>query len=179
MYKITCNKKSGFKHPSNDIFYIYDWRGVIFYSNDILKQKACSFNLPEGVYYSKTKFETLHRPNKHANIKLPKKERDFDIKEFKITFEANPNKATVYYDKPRIIFDVYYKKCPLYELFFTFFHELGHRYYSTEKYCDLYAAKRMYEIGFNTSQIGRASVLMLSQRAHERKIYIVDKLTNE
>jgi hypothetical protein len=179
MYKINCLKKSGFKHPSKSVFYIYDYRGVLFYTNEILKKKECSFNLPEGVYYSKTKFIQLSRPNKTKNIKLPKKERDLNFKKFTISFKPNPNKATVFYENPNIVFDTYYKTCPLPELFFTFFHELGHRYFATEKYCDLFAAKNMLEMGFNISQIGKSSVLMLSDRAKDRKIYLVDKLINE
>jgi len=35
---------------------------------------------------------------------------------------------------------------------FILWHELGHRYYSTEHFCDLYATKRFLESGGNPSQ---------------------------
>jgi hypothetical protein len=176
MLKIICDKKSGFKHASDKLFYIYDYRGVLFYTNEFLKKKRCCFNLPEGQYFSETLFEKLHRPNKHININLPPKQRDIKVDKFEIRFENNPNKATVYYDKGLIVFDNYYKTCPLPELFFTLYHEHGHLNYWTEKYCDLFAAKKMLSEGYNISQIGKASIMMLSDRAKDRKYYLVDKL---
>lgn len=177
--KIVCNKKAGFKHPANTIFYIYDFRGILFYTNEFLNKKNISFNLPEGIYYSTCNFKKLHRPNKHKNIVLPNPERNINIKpsEFKIIFRENKNKGTVIYEEKLIWFDTYYKTCPLPEFFFTLYHEFGHLLYGTEKYCDLYAAKRMLDEGYNISQVGKSSVLMLSNRAKERKIFLVDKLT--
>lgn len=177
MEKIICTKKSGFKPlVDGDIFYIYDYRGVIFYTNKDLKKNIKAFNLPEGVYFSTSKFIRLKNPIKNKKIILPIKERDLKINQFKIEFKENKNKATVYYNDGLIIFDLYFKKCPLPDLFFTYFHELGHRFFQTEKYCDLYAAKKMYAMGFNTSQIGKSPVKVLSDRAHARKVFLVDKL---
>ena len=70
-----------------------------------------------------------------------------------------------------------FKNVPLYMRFGVYFHEMGHLLYATESKADLFAAKMMLDLGFNTSQVGYTNLEMLSERQKERKKEIIDKLT--
>jgi len=177
MYKITVNKKTGFKNPSNCIYNIYDFRGIFFYSNDILKDKNKPFNLPEGTFYTDIILAKLPEPVKNRRIYLPYPERVIKVnKPFKFIFCDNINKATIKYGECVIYIDNSFKKKTLPEIIFMYYHELGHLYYKSENKADLYATKKMLQKGYNKSQIGFGAFKLLSDRAKNRKIEIIKNL---
>jgi len=181
MKKVILHKKTGVKNLDGTTVQILDFRGILFYCNIDLNNKNC-FNLPEGVYYFPENFKyKLINPIKHKLKKLPVKERNYTIDNFKFLFKPNPSKATIFYNKPItdtaiIVFDTSYKLKPLPELFYTFYHELGHKFYSTEKKADLYAMNLMLKKGYNKSQIGKSIIHSLSEKQYERKQNIVNNL---
>ncbi len=181
MKKLTIYKKSGFS--TSLPFKIYDKNGFIFYSSDftdkILKGNRLFFNLPIGEYFLNGLLRKENKPFEHKPIILPPYERDKGKKNYKIIFGDNPNKCTVFYDKEIILFDNSLKNVPSYMKFHIYFHELGHRYYQTEKFADLFAAKKMLELGFNISQIGYSNLEMLSETQKERKQFLINKLTKK
>jgi len=178
MKKLFLEKKTGFstKNP----FVIYESNGNVFYSSDfvdkIKKGKRLVFNLPAGKFYLEGFIDRLDKPKVFKNISLPPPERNIPRKRYKIIFGNNPNKCTIYYKAGLIVFDNAFKDAPLYIKYDIYFHELGHHFYKTEKYADLYAVKKMLDYGFNPSQIGRVSIVSLQSSQLERKKFIINKL---
>lgn len=180
MNKITVKKKTGFKNPLKSDFKIFDFRGVLFYSNELLKKKDIEFNLPCGVYYSDTDFIRLETPVKNKKIRLPKPQRNIKHdKKISIEFGNNVNKATIFHDENKILFDNSFKNKTLPEIYFCFYHEIGHKYYISEQFADLYATKKMLQKGFNKSQIGKANIMLLSSRALNRKQNVINNLLKD
>lgn len=181
MYPLNVTKKTGFKNLTPKEFTIFDSNGVIFYSNKNLVKKDISFNLPKGVYVSDTQFEVLKKPVLTPKINLPKPERKISTKGFKILYAENPNKATINYALKTITFDKSFLHKSKPERVFVLLHEKGHGYYGTEKYADLYAAKKMLSLGYNISQIGLSQDNVLSDRSSsiDRKNFIVNNLIPE
>ena len=180
MQKLILEQKTGFS--SILPFEIYDSKGILFYSSDftdkISKGLRLNFNLPFGEYTFNGNLIQLDEPIKFKKIKLPEHERNFESKKYKIYFADNPNKCTIYHDKenPRIVFDTAFKDKPLYVKFCIYFHELGHQFYKTEKYADLYAINKAYDFGFNKSQIGLAFIDSLSDKSFKRKHNVIFNL---
>jgi hypothetical protein len=178
MQKLILETKTGFS--SILPFKIYDNKGILFYSSDfvskISKGERHSFNLPLGLYTVDGFLIKLPQPVKYKEIILPKPERQKEIKKYKIVFGENPNKCTIFYDRGIILFDKVFLSRPLYERYNIYFHELGHNFYKTEKFADLFAAKKMLEKGFNPSQIGYGIIDSLSSNQLERKKFTVKKI---
>lgn len=178
MKRIILKEKTGFE--TRLPFTIFDERKITFYAdsftNKIEKNETLKFNLPKGVYFYNGSFTKLPKPVEYPSIELPPKERNFDAKRYKIKFGVNPNKCTVNHLLNTITYDNAFRKAPEYILADIFFHELGHRFYSTEKFADLYATKRMLELGYNPSQIGRSAIISLRSESLERKIAKVESL---
>lgn len=179
MKDLILEHKTGFS--SLMPFAIYEPNGQLFYSSDfttkIAEGKRLSFNLPSGVYKFDGSLIKLDSPVPVVNISLPIWERTYLQKRYDIIFGDNPNKCTIFYDKGVILFDNSIMKMPLYVKYVIYYHELGHHFYSTEKFADLYAAKRLLEKGFNPSQIGRGFLEGLSERSIDRKMEVVNALT--
>ncbi len=178
MKKLFLENKSGFVAYSP--FTIYEPNGNVFYSSDftdkIAKNKKLLFNLPAGKFYLEGDITKLKKPKIFKDISLPKPERNIPRGRYKIIFGKNPNKCTIYYKAKLIVFDNAFKDAPLYVKYDIYFHELGHHFYKTEKYADLYAIKKMLDYGFNPSQIGRVKIIALSSTSFQRKKYIINKL---
>jgi hypothetical protein len=66
----------------------------------------------------------------------------------------------------------------LYIKYTIYYHELGHHWYITESKADLFAAKKMLELGFNPSQIQLAVLDSLSEKSIDRMVKTVYSLTN-
>jgi len=181
MKRLTLEKKTGFY--SYNHFVIYEPNGNVFYASDFVdkieNKKRLVFNLPLGNYLYEGTIYKLNNPKKFKTISLPEHERHIKKKRYKIIFGNNPNKCTIHYKAGLIVFDNAFKDAPLYIKYDIYFHELGHHFYKTEKYADLYAVKKMLEYGFNPSQIGRTSLLALGKNNMERKKFIINKLNNE
>lgn len=180
MLRLHLDKKTGF--TSALPFNIYDDRGIIFYSSSftdkIDKGERLLFNLPPGDYLYDGVIRRLDKPVDYKLKKLPPKERRRKKKTYKIIYGNNPNKCTIFYDKGIILFDNSFKKLPLFVRWNIYYHELGHHFYKTEKYADLYAYNAMLKKGFNLTQIGLTSLITLTNKpsSFERKEYIIKKI---
>lgn len=172
MRDLVINNKTGFR--TSLPFEILDENGNLFYSDEFTSEiengKVLYFNLPKGHYKYDGYFIKLDSPVKTPEIKLPKPERNYDRnKLFKIKFGENPFKCSIFHDEGVILFDNQFKKAPKFVVFDIYFHELGHLFYETEEYADLFATKSLLELGYNKSQIAAAPMLSLSNRNDYRK----------
>lgn len=177
MYKLNIYRKTGCycAHP----VLIYDHRGNIFYNSNWAGNFRGYFNLPVGQYYTNNNVKYLKEPIATPIIHLPRKERNKPLpKSIKIQFGNNPAKATIYHKQNRILFDKKYLEKPLYEIWFIFYHELGHKLYQTEWKADLYATKRMFKAGFNESQILLAPWSSLSSKQEFRKTILIKSVNH-
>lgn len=156
MQKFTVKQKNGFK-SFDTVVKIYDKNGILFYCKEN-KNGLLHFNLPKGEYCTYNNLMTA----KIRNYKLPKLPKANNPKplpnDFKIIFCNNPNKCSVDNKNHVIYFDNSFKNQPIPCLDYILFHELGHYLYSndgnnSEKNCDLFAMKKMLEIGYNPSQV--------------------------
>lgn len=180
MRALNIKQKTGFR--TSLPFEIYDSKGRLFYSSDFsnkLKNNgSIRFNLPIGYYQYNGLFEKLPRPVEFKSIKLPKTERNLQKTNYRIEYGNNPNKCTIYYGKGLIFFDNSFKNEVKTTLIYVYLHEMGHHYYKSEHLADLYATKKMLDLGFNPSQIGRTQLKILSDRQQYRKEFIINNLTN-
>lgn len=180
MRKLVLDKKTGYEitDPYKPVV-IRDYRGMLFYTTEPLLPKVTKFNLPEGTYFIDSGFfRKMPAPVKYHLADLPMKERSFDKPyDFKLVFGTNPNKCSIFWDEKTILFDDSLKDYSLPELFFILYHEIGHSYYLTEKYADLFAANFMLIKGFNPSQITTAPITSLSSKQLVRKQNIIDKIS--
>jgi len=178
MVELKVIKKTGFINiaPHEPII-IRDFRGKIFYSTEGLRIIP-EFNLPIGTYYIDSgKFKLRAKPVFFKLPAMPKIERRFKSPDnFKILFANNPNKCTINWFKKTITFDESFRDKLLPELYFVLYHEFGHHLYLTEKYADLFAARRMLIKGYNPSQIVRAPITSLSAYQEKRKQHILNKI---
>jgi len=180
MKDLILEDKTGFL--STMPFQIFDNKGILFYSSDftdkISKGEQLKFNLPAGIYRYNGNFVKLPTPVKIMSVILPMKERNLGKKRYEIVFGDNPNKCTIFYDEGVILFDNSFKNKPLYIKYVIYFHELGHHWYRTEEKADLFAVKKLLDLGFNPSQIGIAFLEALSTRSLDRVEKIIKLLTN-
>jgi len=178
MKRLFLENKSGFVAYAP--FVIFEPNGNIFYSSEftdkIENKEKLIFNLPAGKFYLEGSLTKLDKPKKFKDISLPPHERNIKRNRYRIIFGNNPNKCTIHYKAGIIVFDNAFKDAPLYIKYDIYFHELGHHFYKTEKYADLYAVKKMLDYGFNPSQIGRVKIFSLGSTSLERKKYIINKL---
>lgn len=178
MQKLIIETKTGFS--SLLPFKIYDNKGLLFYSSDFVSKisegKRQFFNLPVGIYEYEGFLIKLPQPIKHKPIILPKPERNFKKRSYKIIFGENPNKCSIFYKTGIILFDKSFLTKPLFVRYNIYYHELGHHLYKSEHLADLFAAKIMLEKGFNPSQIGYGIMDSLSNLQTKRKIFTVSKL---
>lgn len=133
--------------------------GRIVYFKPNIKGVTCYFNIPfTGMVYTKNKINecgkkkfskltpeiVLKKYPKEQLIKVPDKAP-------KIFYADNINKGTIYPFMHKIKIDKELKeKAPFAAVKFIVFHELGHYFYKTEKYCDLFACACLYKLGYNT-----------------------------
>lgn len=180
MNSLILEKKAGFF--TSLPFVIYELNGNVFYSSDftdkISKGEVLKFNLPAGKFKYEGSLNKLDFPIQTKTIILPLPERLLLKKRYKIIFGNNPHRCTIFYKAGIILFDKAFKDAPLYIKYGVYFHELGHHFYTTEKYADLYSVKKLLDLGFNPSQIGRTNIYALKPESLERKEFIINKLTN-
>jgi hypothetical protein len=175
---MVLKEKTGFS--SSLPFKIYDKAGWLFYADFFTKHIAngdrLKFNLPTGEYRYDGFLEKLPEPVKHKEIKLPPPQRNFPKVEYKVKFGDNPAKCSIFYKKHEILFDNSFKDVPIYMRVHVYYHEKGHLLYKTEEFADLYSAKKMLDLGYNTSQIGYSNLEMLSEAQKERKEFLVNNI---
>ena len=181
MKPLIIQQKTGFRNLTP--FEILDKNGVLFYANYFTQKGSngsINFNLPIGQYYLHGDLMKLKHPVSFGEIKLPKPQRNFKQKKYKITFANNPNKCTIFHDTGLIVFDNFFKNAPRFILLDIYFHELGHNFYKSEQYADMYATKKMLEIGYNPSQIGLSVLITLRETQNNdfRKLVKLNTLKN-
>lgn len=181
MKRFSIAQKTGFRNLTP--FEILDKNGVLFYGNYFTKKgldSSINFNLPIGDYFIDGEIMRLNKPVQHNNVTLPKPQRNFKPKKYKITFANNPNKCTIFHNTGLIVFDNFFKNAPRFILLDIYFHELGHNYYKSEQYADMYATKKMLDIGFNPSQIGLSVLITLRETQNNdfRKLVKLNTLKN-
>lgn len=175
MRKIDLKSITGFRVKDvHTPIVIRDARGIMFYDTTLLVPKVQYFNMPVGIFYVESGyFVPTFSPRVYPLAKLPKPERNrrrpFD---FKIEFANNPNKCSIIWDEKRIVFDNSFWDKPLPEIWFIYYHEIGHALYETEEYADLYASNMMKKRGYNPSQICYAHINSLSSANFERKQFL-------
>jgi len=177
---LNVTTKTGFKvtDPTKPVI-IRDNRGILFYSTEDMLPRVKEFNLPIGNYLVEAgSFKPLPLPVLFTYVKLPPYERVMkdDPKKFSIVFQDNPHKCSVIWNLKTIVFDHEFKEKPLPQIDFILGHEYGHRYYTTESKCDLYAVNKMLRQGYNPSQIGNSPIESLSSRQDDRKTIVVKKI---
>ncbi len=188
--KLTVTRKTGFIITNPDVpVIIRDVRGIRFYDTTPI-MPVFDFNLPPGIYLvDQGYFKPMSSPINFKQAKLPQSETMFPNTpyNFDITFAENPNKCTIFWQEKMIVFDNKFLDAPYPELYFIYFHELGHSRYGFDKlysmmdaeaYCDLYASNKMLEMGFNPSQIKAAPENTLSSKQDYRKDFIGETLLN-
>lgn len=119
-------------------------------------------------------------PVKNVNITLPNWEKTPTIenivkktyiKDWHSPASINPKTGELIYNKDFLTFSDAKKD-------FIVFHEEGHFYYKTEKFCDLYASKKMLQKGFGMSQCLEVlrNVLSDSKEKEERYNFVLSHL---
>lgn len=87
--------------------------------------------------------------------KLPKRERAYNPDKTTIIVDdrmvAGGTPAKIYPARGVIHVSPEFLKLPKYQQEFILEHERGHMWYQTEEYCDIFAAKRMLDRGYNES----------------------------
>lgn len=170
--EFSLNNKKGFVSFDRKLR-IFDSNGKPFYFRD--SDKKHTFNLPKGNYVTLNNITPQEKPFKLRKLRLPRRERKRHVpSNYRFVYKENPNKCTVLIPKEPnqeciIILDNSLKDLPRHFLTFILFHEQGHLFYTTEKYCDMYAFNKMIDKGFNVSQIVQASKLSLTDKNKERK----------
>lgn len=150
MYSLKNTAKCTF--VGSGFIEILDFQDKEFYTFENLKD--FKFNLPAGKFKVVSGNFTEIPFSQRNFIKLPKRERFLKIpKTIKIVKRENPMKAVIYKSEGLIYVDPSIFELPQFCFDFLKYHELGHYYYSTESYCDLFAASKMLAKGYNPSQI--------------------------
>jgi len=119
-------------------------------------------------------------PVSPVNIKLPNWERTPTvesitkktyIKDWHSPASINPKTGELVYNSDFLGFSEAKQN-------FIVFHEIGHFYYKTEKFCDLFASKKMLEKGFGMSQCLEVlrNVLSDSKEKEARYNYVLQNL---
>jgi hypothetical protein len=162
--------KTGFRSMA-PIVAVYTKDYEPFYIKNRVGQDYIYFNLPKGEYIIESTVERLSKPVNYKLPPLPKYERVIKKpkKDIDIYFVTNPNKCSIDLVKGIIYCDLSIKAKSSAEQMFVLYHELGHYYYKTESYCDIYASRELIKLGFNPSQLYFSVNGCLSDRSSERK----------
>lgn len=183
MQTLYLDRKTGFRN--NDLkvpIIIRDLKGRMFYETESFNRvgkPVKTFNLPVGAYKIVCgNFSKMNSPVQYPLMTLPPKQRcKQNPSNFKIVIGHNPNKCSIIWDLGIILYDrTLYETASVPTIFFIYGHEKGHRFYSTEKYCDWYSSNYMLRMGFNPSQIGLSPIESLSRGQAERKKQMVNNL---
>lgn len=134
---------------------VFEENGDLFYSHFF--EKPTKFNLPSGVFEIVGNFVQLDKPIKYSLPKLPKPEKRLRIPpRIDLLIGDNPNKATIFVNRHKVIIDDEIIKAGRVVRTFVLCHEVGHYYFKTEWKCDRFATIQMLKMGFNPSQIQQA-----------------------
>ncbi len=173
---ISISQKSGFISKEKNVS-IFDANKKPFYIRENVKGV---FNLPKGFYYTNNTLKRT-KPRNYNSKRLPKKERKRSIGNFSICFEDNnPNKCQINTFTNEIFIDrTFWNGLNRTQKTAVLLHEIGHYFYSTESFCDLFATKEMLKEGYNPSQIAKAFIETLDAKRNEyRKKNIYKRYLN-
>lgn len=149
---------------------IYDKRGL-FYK----KEGEVKFNLPPGEYEYKGDIERLSYPVKYRYPPLPFPEKISILppaKKLVILIDEKIQRAKIRVADNLMLIGPPVLQMTTPEIASIFFHEIGHYYYTTEKYCDYYSIVCMIKLGFNPSQfVSFVKVLGHGEESIKRKNY--------
>lgn len=164
----SLDKKTGFKSIADRVT-VWTVDGEPFYIQT-KKSNEIYFNLPKGDYIIECDVVRLKKPINFTLPKLPKYERNIKFpNKIEIVFCTNPNKCSIDLERGLIMCDFSIKQKNKAEQTFVLFHELGHYYYKTESFCDLFASLHMLKQGFNPSQLYFSVNGCLSDHSIDRK----------
>lgn len=170
---MVLKQKTGFYCPSDVNILTLD--GLPFYQKKNLGE-GIYFNLPKGEYIVCCGIKKMPFVN-YILPQLPPKEKDNKkVGKFKINITENPNKASIFINSGNIYLDRGISKMPKPVWVFILLHELGHYFYYTEHYCDLFASRIMLKNGYNPSQIAHAIDYGLSSKSNHRKLTLFKKI---
>ena len=157
MKHLTVNRPSGFCTVGNVRVYDTDGRPFYFFN----ATGKVHFNLPRGKYKIETSLKSAPF-RKYRLPNLPAYERNLPLpQKFVIKYGDNPNTCSVFLREGYILADTSLKDLPTPARTFIYFHELGHYFYTSEEKCDLFAARKMLERGFNPSHVAEAPRITL------------------
>jgi hypothetical protein len=162
--EINIIKKTGFE-TSDPVILIYDNNLNIFYKKE---NKSGKFNLPKGFYFTRNNVKETKPIN--YKIILPKTDLKpkFNLKNLHLVLNDNPHKASINTATGKILFNAKILQGSKTDYYFIFFHEIGHLFFNTEKKCDDFATAKLLSLGFNPSQIFKASKNTLSKKNYQR-----------
>ena len=141
------------------------------------------FNMPvNGDYTTANNVEIIKRVDieiPKMDFTLPPFERD-RIKDFKIIHNPSLSNtpARVFTNEGIIEKGNQFNSYPKPVRVFFLLHEVGHFYYKTESYCDLFALVNFLQMGYNmsTAVYALSNVLRRNQQNMERVMYIYNHL---
>lgn len=170
--EVIIHRKTGFK--SQGPVTVNDKRGLFYETSE-----SKYFNLPPGKYFI-TGLVTKTKPRNFRKLKLPSAEKFNSLpspKQLKIYKGNHNHKAFIVTGKNEIIMsnEMMEKLTP--QIHAIFLHELGHYYYSTEVYCDMFAYNKMIEYGYNPSQIAFLTKTLSNHPTNnKRKVTLLKKV---
>lgn len=147
---MILTERKGFKTLARPV--ILDHEGQEFYTPTKKVNGHYYFNLPPGEYlFTEPLIITKPRPYE-TKIALPKKQRNLKGP-YSITFDNMPHIGEIDHARKVITLDNSLRHQPRHIREFVTQHELGHRFYTNELYCDLYACRKLFERGYNPEQV--------------------------
>jgi hypothetical protein len=173
MKTLKISEKTGFFCP-DPVFLIFEARnGKIFYEK--INSGSNKFNLPKGEYLTDNSVKEIP-PIEYAiklnkPVKKPKKRLKINI-----VFTSNKHKASINKNTGKIYFEKNLFKLDKTKYIYIFFHELGHLFYNSEKDCDDFSAACLIKIGYNPSQIAKASLKTLNKKNYQRILNTYTKI---
>lgn len=168
--QFVTDKIKGFMCNEREIIILDNTHKPFYYfPND--NGNEITFNLPSGEYFTDCNILPLSNALKYDLPKLPRDEKNVKYpKDFILNIEPNKNKCSVDIKTGQIYFDTkLFNEWEKPKINFVLFHELSHCHYFTEWKCDVFAASKMLEIGFNPSQCLYSSYHCLSESQEDRK----------
>lgn len=147
--------------------------GKAFYSS---KVRVTKFNLPKGEYIFDGKFKQLETPVHYKLKRIPKDEKNyFNLdKDYEIILSDLPcaGMCHLYKDETpdKIFLDNSLLELPTFCIEFVKEHELAHRRFRTESYCDAVAYNKLIDKGYNPCQL--LTVADLTLKGNKRRSYI-------
>lgn len=139
---------------SDNCVCIYDDKGRVYYRRENCTKTKVNFP-KAGIYYFKgcKPIEEHEIQINRAFFDLPRPERNRKIKTPVISKNNSFNgPARINTHKGVIEIGPLFFTLPVPSRLFILLHEIGHLYYTTESYCDMFAYYHFCKLGYNNSQ---------------------------